>query len=213
MKALLLKDWFVIRSQYKFYVLLYLFIGVMGLLSDTGYLNAYCMIIMSTISTNLLQNDETCRFLHYAAVTPIPRKQVVAEKYLLNLVLIAVTCLYMTLFRVLAGLIHGNLAQGMAEMLAVACLFLTVGTLMTGISFPLLFRWGAMKGKMIAIVLYGCVAGVFAAGYVGLTLHWFVGGVDINIPVLAVIGAACLFVLYPVSYLLAVRWYDRRELI
>ena len=212
MKALLLKDWFVLKSQYRFYILLYLFVGALGLLSDTGYLNAYCMIVMSTISTNLLQNDENCRFLTYADVTPILRKQVVAEKYGMNLILIAVTCLYMVLFRVLAGILHGNLTESMAEMLPVFCLFVSVGTLMTGISFPLLFRWGTMKGKMIALVIYGGVAGIFAGGYVALTLHWFVGGEAIQIPILAGIAAVCLFVVYPVSYLLAVRWYERREL-
>lgn len=54
MKALFLKDWLVMKAQYKFYILIYLFIGAVGLLSETGYMNAYAMIIMSTISTNLL---------------------------------------------------------------------------------------------------------------------------------------------------------------
>ncbi|MBQ8641349.1 MAG: ABC-2 transporter permease [Clostridia bacterium] len=212
MKALFLKDWLVMKNQYKFYILLYLFIGGVGLMSDTGFINAYCMIIMSTISTNLLQNDENCRWLPYADITPLTRKQVVAEKYGMNLMLIGATCLFMTFIQVFAGLIHGNLAETMRDMVSVFCLFVAVGTLMTGISFPILFRWGTMKGKMIALVVYGGVAGIFAAGYVGMTIHWFIGGEDINIPMLAVITAVCLFVLYPLSYLLAVRWYRQREL-
>lgn len=212
MKALFLKDWLVMKNQYKFYILLYLFIGGVGLMSDTGFINAYCMIIMSTISTNLLQNDENCRWLPYADITPLTRKQVVAEKYGMNLMLIGATCLFMTFIQVFAGLIHGNLAETMRDMVSVFCLFVAVGTLMTGISFPILFRWGTMKGKMIALVVYGGVAGIFAAGYVGMTIHWFIGGEDINIPMLAVIAAVCLFVLYPLSYLLAVRWYRQREL-
>ena len=213
MKALLLKDWFVMKAQYRFYVLLYLFIGAVGLMSDTGYMNAYAMIIMSTISTNLLQNDETCRWLTYADITPLTRKQVVAEKYVMNLLLIGATCLFMAIFRVIAGLIHGNLAEAMGEMFSVSCLFMAVGTLMTGVSFPLLFRWGAMKGKVIALVLYGVVGGVMAGGYVLLTLQWFIGGTEINVPLLAVIGAGCLLVVYPLSYLLSVRWYQGRELL
>lgn len=213
MKALLLKDWLVMKAQYKFYVLVFLFIGIIGLLSDTGYMNAYAMIIMSTVSTSLLQNDETCRWLQYADVTPLTRKQVVTEKYTMNLLLLAATCLLMSFFRLMAGLIHGNPAEAMAEMLSVVCLFVTVGTLMTGISFPLLFRLGMMKGKMIALVLYGVIGGVMAGGYVVLTLQWFVGGAEIHIPVLAVIAVVCLFVVYPVSYVLAVRWYERRELV
>ena len=212
MKALFLKDWLVMKNQYKFYILLYLFIGGVGLMSDTGFINAYCMIIMSTISTNLLQNDENCRWLPYADITPLTRKQVVAEKYGMNLMLIGATCLFMTFIQVFAGLIHGNLAETMRDMVSVFCLFVAVGTLMTGISFPILFRWGTMKGKMIALVVYGGVAGIFAAGYVGMSIHWFIGGEDINIPMLAVIAAVCLFVLYPLSYLLAVRWYRQREL-
>ena len=213
MKALFLKDWLVMKAQYKFYILVYLFIGAVGLLSETGYMNAYAMIIMSTISTNLLQNDETCRWLPYADVTPLTRKQVVLEKYIMNLALVGATCLFMTIVRFLAGLIHGNLAQAMTEMASVFCLFVAVGTLMTGLSFPLLFRWGVMKGKMVALVLYGVIGGIMAAGYVGLTIHWFIGGAQINVPVLAVIAAVCLFVVYPVSYVLAVRWYERRELV
>ena len=213
MKALLLKDWLVMKAQYKFYIVLYLFIGVVGLMADTGYMNAYAMIIMSTVSTNLLQNDETCRWLTYADVTPLTRKQVVAEKYVMKLLLIGTTCLFMAIFRFIAGLIHGNLAEARGEMLSVVCLFAAVGTLMTGGSFPLLFRWGAMKGKVIALVLYGVVGGIMAGGYVMLTLQWFIGGTEINVPLLAVIAAVCLMVVYPVSYVLSVRWYQRRELL
>lgn len=213
MKALFLKDWLVMKAQYKFYVILFLIIGATGLVSDTSYINAYSMIIMSTVSTNLLQSDETCRFLTYADITPITRKVVVAEKYVMNLALVGATCLFMGIFRILAGLIYGNLTENLREMLSVFCLFVTMGTLMTGVSFPLLFRWGTMKGRMAALVVYGCVAGIFAASYVGLTLHWFIGGEAISIPVLAAIAAVCLLAVYPVSYLLAVRWYERRELV
>ena len=213
MKALFLKDWLVMKAQYKFYILVFLFIGFVSLLSDAGYMNAYAMIIMSTVSTSLLQNDETCCWLTYADVTPLTRRQVVAEKYVMNLMLIGATCLFMAVFRFLAGLIHGNLAEAMGEMLSVICLFVTVGILMTGVSFPLLFRWGAMKGKIVALVLYGVIGGVMAGGYVMLTLQWFIGGAQINVPVLAVIAAVCLLVVYPVSYVLAVRWYERRELV
>ena len=213
MKALFLKDWLVMKAQYKFYILVFLFIGVIGLLSDAGYMNAYAMIIMSTVSTSLLQNDETCRWLQYADVTPLTRKQVVTEKYTMNLLLLMATCLLMAVFRLIAGLIHGNPAEAMAEMLSVICLFVTVGTLMTGISFPLLFRLGMMKGKIVALVLYGVIGGVMAGGYVMLTMQWFLGGTEIHVPVLAVIAAVCLVVVYPVSYVLAVRWYERRELV
>lgn len=213
MKALFLKDWLVMKAQYKFYIILYLFIGVVGLMADAGYMNAYAMIIMPTVSTNLLQNDETCRWLTYADITPLTRKQMVAEKYAMNLLLIGATCLFMAIFRFLAGLIHGNLAEAMREMLSVVCLFVAVGTLMTGVSFPLLFRWGAMKGKVIALVLYGVIGGVMAGGYVMLTLQWFIGGAEINVPLLAVIAAVCLLVVYPMSYLLSVRWYGQRELL
>ncbi len=213
MKALLLKDWLVMKAQYKFYVLVFLFIGIIGLLSDTGYMNAYAMIIMSTVSTSLLQNDETCRWLQYADVTPLTRKQVVKEKYTMNLLLLTATCLLMAVFRLAAGLIHGNPAEAMTEMLSVICLFVTVGTLMTGVSFPLLFRLGMMKGKVIALVLYGVIGGIMAGGYVMLTMQWFLGGAEIHVPVLTVIAAVCLVVVYPVSYVLAVRWYARRELV
>ena len=213
MKALLLKDWFVIRSQYKFYILLYLFIVVIGLLSDSGYMNAYCMIIMSTVSTNLLQNDETCRFLTYADITPLPRKQVVAEKYVMNLLLIGTTSLLSVVSHLFGTLLHQNMAERLSEMLTAVCLFTAVGTLMTGVTFPLLFRWGTMRGKVLALVVYGSIAGILSAGYVGMTLQWFIGNEPVQIPVLAVIAAVCLFVLYPLSYLLAVRWYERRELV
>lgn len=49
-------------------------------------------------------------------------------------------------------------------------LYLSVGTLMTEVTLPLLYRFGTMKGRIVQLVLFGGIAGIVAGGSVGLQL-------------------------------------------
>ncbi len=213
MKGLLYKDFLLLRVQYKFHMLVLTAMGLIGILSDSSYMHAYCMLIMTTLAINLLQGDESCRWLTYIDTTPIPRKQVVWEKYLLNMFLLVATVVFLALFRVISGIIHGNLVACMLEYVGAAMLMLTAGTLMTSISYPVIFRFGVANGRLISLVFVGMIAGIISIGFVGVHTMAAVDMITIDLLPLVIPMVVCCVVLYPLSYVLSVRWYQKRELV
>ncbi len=212
MKALFYKDFLLLWVQYKFHMLILTCMGLIGILSDSSYMHAYCMLIMTTLVINLLQGDETCHWLTYIDTTAVCRKQVVQEKYLINLVLLFATVVFLGLFRVVSGLIHGNLVDCLVEYGGAALLMLTAGTLMTSISYPVIFRFGVTNGRLISLVFIGMIAGITSLGFVSVTVMSSVNMVHIPMSVLLLPTLVCTFIVYPLSSLVAVRWYEKREL-
>lgn len=211
MKALFLKDWLLLKAQYKFYMLVYLAFGLIGLLSDGSFILGYTILITSTIVSNLIQNDEICHWLLYADTTPLGRKHIVTQKYLFNLLLVGVSCVYVFVLQLLSGCIHGTFVAGLHDGAWMFFLYLSVGTLMTGVTLPLLYRFGTVKGRYVQLVLFGGIAGIVAGGSLGIQLAENTGDTFAILP-LVVVALVMVAVVYPLSCALAVRWYANREL-
>lgn len=90
-------------------------------------------------------------------------------------------------------------------------LYLSVGTLMTGVTLPLLYRFGTMKGRYVQLVLFGGIAGIVAGGSLGMQMAENTGDTVAILP-LVVVALVMVTVVYPLSCALAVRWYANREL-
>lgn len=212
MKALLLKDWLVMKAQYKFYIFICLIFTILGLLPNSSILSSYTILIASTICINLLQTDETSHFLPYADTTPLSRRMIVGEKYLLTLFIIGATCVFSFGIRCISGLISGTFAICLHDGLWSSCLYILAGTLINGLTFPFLYRFGVMKGRVVTLVFYGGIAGLLAGGYIGVVLEKETGGMLGSLVPVAILALCSLAVVYPLSYKLAVRWYEKREL-
>lgn len=212
MKALLLKDWLVMKAQYKFYIFLSFVFAAIGLLPSSSIVSGYSILIASTICVNLLQTDETSHFLTYVDTTPLSRRMVVGEKYVLTLLIIGSTCVVSFVLQCLSGFVTGEIAVRFHDGLWSFCMYILVGTLMNGLTMPLLYRFGVMKGRLVMLFLYGGIAGLLAGGYIGVVLEKNTSGAFVSLAPVALLALVSLGVLYPLSYKLAVRWYEKREL-
>lgn len=212
MKALLRKDWLVMKAQYKIYLVICMIFCLFGLAPNSSIVSSYSILIASTICINLLQTDETSHFLTYADTTPLSRRMVVGEKYVLTLLIIGSTSVLSFVLQCLSGLVTGEIAVRFHEGLWSFCMYILVGTLMNGLTMPLLYRFGVMKGRLVMLFLYGGIAGLMAGGYIGVVLEKNTGGMVGSLAPVAILALVSLVVLYPLSYKLAVRWYEKREL-
>ncbi len=211
MKALLYKDFLVLWVQNKMYLAVLLVMGAIGVLSESSFALTYCMLITSTIVLNMLQTDESCHWLTYTATTSIPRRQVVGEKYFLNLVILLVTMVSQLFFRVIAGLVHHNMAEILWDFLYSASISF-IALLMTSVlSFPVVFRFGVTKGRLTYLVFVGGMAALVSIGTISTSVGSVVNMSNKGIAA-GLVGMVLCLVLYVVSYKVSVKWYEKREL-
>lgn len=156
MIGLLKKDLYVADKSARLLLILALLFSLIPSMGAFGSTYAMMLALMMPITT--LAYDERCKWDRYAAMLPYSPEQLVWSKYLLAYI-----------FTVLAGaiIVLGSLIRGiktgavdwretaeMSVMLGVAILFVTA------LGLPVLFRFGAEKGRLITVLIMGVGVGI-----------------------------------------------------
>lgn len=147
MKGLLLKDCYTLFKQTKLFLCLMILFAVLP-----GSSLAVCAIMYaSLLPTTAIAYDDHAKWPWLAAMMPYSNFSLVFSKYLLgNLAILGTTAA-----AVAAKLIFTMITQiafpavDLLSLLCVTC----VASLLISINLPLLFRFGAEKGRLVLILL------------------------------------------------------------
>lgn len=198
MKGLLLKDWYqILRYQRAFLIVVVAFsIGsATAGKAVSAFFAFYPCLMAGLMVPSLIAYDEKEKWNVYAQTLPLTRTQYVTGKYLMGLCIAAA----MTVLCALIMLVDRAGLSGLSIRF-VACL------VMQALLLPFQLWLGAEKGRL----LYGVVAGVFAALAVGGWMSVDLGG---DMPAVGGIPLAlAALVLYALSWRLSVALYRKREM-
>ena len=209
MIALLKKDIFVMDKQMRLLVILALLFNLIPSASSLGA--TYAMLIALMLPMSTISYDERCKWDRYAAMLPWTPQQIVGSKYVLSYGALALGAALIILGN-FARTLYGG-ATDWEETGALLAIYLVVIAVMTAVVYPLIYRFGSEKGRLILVVVF---LGIFAMafGTVVLAMDNLEGIVArleaISAPVLAaavVVVAGATFL----SYRLSVRFYLRRR--
>ncbi|MCI8360416.1 MAG: ABC-2 transporter permease [Clostridiales bacterium] len=209
MKGLLRKDFYMTVKYCKAYLLIVvIFAAVSASGNGNLFFTFYPVLLASMIPVTLISYDERSKWNGYAEALPYTRRLLVSVKYvmaLLSLVLSLVLCVGVQL----VGRLYLHAFDPAALLQLTGTLF-SVGLLSPAILLPVIFKFGAEKGRIVyyavVILMYialACLFGLFSDDGLPLRLP-----VSTGLLCLAA-GAALLFVL---SWALSVYFYRRREL-
>lgn len=170
--------------------------------------NTYAMLLAFMLPLNSIAYDERCKWDRYAAMLPCRPAQIVWGKYLLSYIY---TLLAETV--ILAGALLRSLRWpetiDWREIFATSIVLLLVMLLITALSLPALYRFGAEKGRLVMFVILGAGMGAALA-----LLKVFVGDIQLPVlpmPVLLAVVAAALVGATVLSFRLSVRFYKNRQ--
>ena len=203
MKALLLKDWYMlIKYGRTLLIVLGVFIVGSAFATDTYFLLMYPVLLASVFSTSLISYDEKFGWLRYAETMPISRRLVVSEKYAITLLLSAAVLILTLLVRVPA-IVAGKLdlsAFGGLVVLMAASSFIAPSLIL-----PIMFKFGMEKGRIAYFIIIGFIL------VLSVMLPDTVGPValSVGLSLAALPLAAAIFAL---SWLLSIKFYQKREL-
>ena len=83
MKAMLIKDWKLMKGQKQFIFILFIFLAVFGATSNNlGFLISYMTLMATIFSISTISYDEYNNGMVYLLALPISRRKYVEEKYL-----------------------------------------------------------------------------------------------------------------------------------
>lgn len=160
MKGLLYKDWAMIFGGYKTnFLFLLLFYGGFTALCRVSFLSYALVFVLGMYASSTISMDENSHWDAYARTLPVSARQLVSVKYLLTLLLTAVSIPLGLLLILLIPDPKPSLmetAGGMISAAAVTLLYLSF-------VMPLSYRFGAAKARSwvsitIFLVFFGPVA-------------------------------------------------------
>ncbi len=168
MNGLLKKDLFLLKAGWKGYlalVVIYVFCSIVG---SAGMLSALLFVTLLTIPVNAFTADEQTRWDGYAAVLPGGRRTMVRSKYQLLLLVAAGNLLLAAAVNLAIWLKDGG---SYGELMLAAAVCVALGLAANCITFPILFQYGAAKGRVAILLCTGAAAALVVLG----TFAWGLG--------------------------------------
>lgn len=215
MKALLLADFYQAKKNGRAIVLIVLVFSAItlfgsGTVSASLFFPLYAMLLSGLISMNLLAFDEQSHWVVYAQILPCTRRDQVTVKYLDALMGVGCAWLLLTaIFVVMAS--RGSCIWDDVPILS--SVLLAIGLIPSAILLPVVFRYGVTKGRIVyyivLIAVAGSSGGLMAVVGDSPTFPMLPAAPSWLVALLPVLIAAALFAL---SWRLAIRWYEKREL-
>lgn len=203
MKGLLLKDWYLsLKYLRSMFVIILAFMGASVFQPENSFFTIYPCVMVAMLPVSLFSYDDREKWNVYVQAFPVSRTRYVTEKYLFGAISVAAYLALMSLFYLLAGV------DGLGETFTIS---LSLGLLASGIMLPILFRFGAEKGRIAYLFFIGLVIAVCGTIAFGLKNGMLVGQLyALPIPN----WALCLIIvaLYALSWRLSVTLYRKREL-
>ena len=200
MRALILKDTYVIWRQMKYFLVFVLLFSCV----PNSFNNAFAVVYTAMLPYTALAYDERSKWDQLAAMMPYSTRDLVLEKYVFGWLCIGSAA-------VLSGLIGGVLAVILHRSFSGAFLLLSVCTALCvlDLTLPLMFRFGVEKGRLAMFLIIFLVCGS-AGAIASITVSGDGGAFAFQGPVLAVMLIAAV-VLTAVSVPLSMRFYAKRQ--
>lgn len=201
MKALILKDTYVIWRQMKYFLVMILLFSAL----PSGFNNAFAVIYTSMLPYTALAYDERSKWDQLAAMMPYSTRDMVLGKYVFGWLCIGAAA-------VLSGLLQMALSLVVDRVFLPGVMVLSVlgAVCILAISLPLMFRMGVEKGRLAMFLVIFLVCG--AAGAIAHIAESVGSGTVFAFqgPILVVLLIAAL-VLTAVSVPLSMRFYTKRQ--
>lgn len=208
MKGLIYKDLCLLGSVWKSYAFILVMFSALTVTGvyDVSFLFMMVSVILCMYPSTSFSYDELAKWDRFAVSVPSGRVLVVRAKYGFALLLGAASLVFDLLLSLLAAFL-GRMEPGNGLL---TCVGGVAGALLiNALMLPLLFRFGAQKGRILLIAVVAALAGVLGAllAIGGMTAF---GSGLLKSFVLVVLPVLALLALF-VSYRISLGIYQKKE--
>lgn len=183
MKALLLKDFYVIWKQMRIFLVVVLLMALINSTFNCVFIVVWCSMLPYTA----MAYDERSHWNQLAAMMPFSKRDVVLSKYVLGWLCMVVMGLICLVMQTVVGRFLSWETTGGGILLVSLCL----GAISLAVTLPAILRFGVERGRMVfMVVIFGVAA---AAGILldASDLHFSLPlPLEALLPVAAVIATA-----------------------
>lgn len=151
MKGLLLKDFYTLIKQVRFFLLVLLFMALLPGTSMAPFVILYAVML----PVSILGYDERAKWDRYAAMLPYTKKSIVLSKYIMGYAGLILA----SLLTVTAHVVYANIKGSVPEL----GYFYEIGVLVCialfylAVHLPFMYKFGVEKGRLVFLALTAVV--------------------------------------------------------
>ena len=173
MKSLILKDLFNIGHNAKsmLFIFVVFAVALIPFSGVEGYIFV-CAILCSMVIVTTFSFDDNSKWTRYAMIMPVSKKELVGGKFIVLVLFCAVGSLFGLIVGSIGGLITNKITlniAGIGELLFLALVAWVFAVIFGSMSIPLVFKFGAEKGRVLLVVSFLIPAGICFGIYQILT--------------------------------------------
>lgn len=203
MKALLMKDFYVLWKQMRIFLLIILIFSAI----PSSFNNLFAVVYAAMLPYTAGAYDERSKWDQLAAMMPYADRDVVLSKYVLGWLATAAAAVISLLLQGVISLFWQPTSGGYSPVLILLAGCAAVG--IVAIMLPPLFRFGVEKGRVVMFLFIFLVCGSAGALSSIAIISTSYGGTRLPAWLIPAMAAAAL-VLNAVSIPLSLRFYRRR---
>ena len=208
MKGLILKDLLMAKKYCRSYaIIIIVFLTVAFANKENFFFVSYPCILCGILPVTLLAYDERSHWLQYSCTLPYSRKQIVSVKYLIGISIQVIVLLVSA--AVMAVKMKTSGSFSLSKLLFNVSVVFFISSLTASVNLPLMFKLGVEKGRVWYYIMVGvaCALGVLVSGALSHSVSAAAPG-----PMLSAVFLLVGVLMYFVSWSLAVRLFEKREL-
>lgn len=156
MKSLILKDLYNIGHNGK--SMLFMLLVLAFFIIPFGGPEAYITmsgILCSMMIITTFSFDDSSKWMKYAIVTPVTRKDIVSSKFVILLIFSAIGAVTGLIIGSIGGIIiHKVNLSNILDVLLVTVVSFVIAEIFGSMSIPLLFKFGTEKARVLSLVAF-----------------------------------------------------------
>lgn len=208
MKALLLKDWYMMKAYCKSYLLVaVVFMAVSFFSNGDLFFTFYPCLLCGMIPVSLLGYDEQSRWMQYSATMPYTKAQLVSAKYLVGLLAQGAMLLVTGTVQAIKMAADGSFVLG--EFAVFMLLLMSMAAFTSSIATPFMFKLGVEKGRMAYYIMIGVAS---ASGVMAKSILRGQTSDEVQLDGVLIAVAVIGIGVYLLSWYLSVVFFKEREL-
>ena len=205
------KDLLMIKNNVKYSLIIIIALAIISFNenSASGSMLVFVPIFLSTMfCLSLFSYDEYNKWDAYACTLPNGRTNVVKSKYITNIIIILIAFFFTLIISLLLSAIKfGGMTQHIIELLYTT---LFASFLIITITYPLIFKFGIEKGRILLSISIFSLSGFIALFSHSLNTNYLEFRTFFKSYYLVIIPIISIILLY-ISYLISKNIYSKKE--
>ena len=207
MKGLLLKEFLLLKKNLIWYVLVFLFFGIIGIF-DPEVSIFISMFIAIAVCGNI-NDDDKSKWSLYSQILPFERKIYVSAIYNTTFILSFAASLFIALIYVISSIATSN-QFNIREMFSLCTISMGISLVPNSIYAPLAYKFNSQTGGFILVIMY---FGVMLIAPASFLIEFVVESLSTSFAVsTSLIAMPVIIAVFMLSWFISVKIYEKRDL-